>query len=121
MVELENRGGLVTPVPLKISYAGGGTEMLDIPAEIWRKNTKTVRKLIVAKKEVTAVEFDPRRETADADTHNNHWPPQPIKSRFQLKKEEDKKNPMQVARDERERAEKEKEKAAEEAKSKKDK
>ncbi len=118
VVELENVGGLVTPVVLEVRYADGKGETLRVPAEIWRQNTGTVRKLIVAKKEITGIEFDPMRETADADRHNNHWPPRPIESRFQLRKKKDSKNPMQEAKEEKERAEKEKEKAKEETKEK---
>lgn len=113
VVDLENVGGLVTPVVLDVKYANGKTETLRIPAEIWRQNTSNASKMIVAKHEIVGIEFDPRDETADTDRHNNYWPPRPIESRFQLQKKKKAKNPMQEANAEKERAAKAKKEAAE--------
>ncbi len=113
VIEVENVGGLVTPLVLALRYAGGESETLRIPAEIWRKDSRSVRTLVIADDELTAVEFDPHRETADSDRHNNHWPPQPVKSRFQLRKDSHGGggNPMRTARQEEEREEEKREKA----------
>ncbi|MFP6872822.1 MAG: M1 family metallopeptidase [Verrucomicrobiales bacterium] len=110
VIELENIGGLVTPIVLAITYANGKSETLRIPAEIWRKNTGSVRKMIIARKEITGIEFDPMQETADANRDNNYWPPRPIKSRFQLQKGKKGSNPMRDAENEAKRAKKEQEK-----------
>ena len=97
VVDLKNVGGLVMPVILKIDYVDGTTETLRIPAEIWRLNNTDVSKLIVTAKEVKAITLDPNLETADVDLENNSFPRRPVKSRFQLYKEQQNgRNPMQM-------------------------
>jgi hypothetical protein len=93
-VTFENKGGLVTPLPLRIEYANGEQEELMIPAEIWRRDTDRVTKVFIRDREITSISFDPQRRTADADETNNHWPRQISPSRFQLFKESEKPNPM---------------------------
>jgi hypothetical protein len=110
VIELENIGGLVTPLVIAITYAGGKTETVRIPAEIWRRNTTSVRKMIIARKEITGIEFDPMQETADANRDNNYWPPRAIKSRFQLHKGKKGSNTMRDAQNEAKRLKKEQEK-----------
>jgi hypothetical protein len=98
VVELKNIGGLVMPVIFDIEYTDGTKEHLRIPAEIWRRNNIQVSRMIVTSKEIKSLTLDPRLETADADLGNNHWPPKPVKSRFQLFKERAIPNPMQQER-----------------------
>ena len=88
-VDFENLGGLVSPLPLAITYADGSEEFLMIPAEIWRRNWRTVSSMLIREKPITAIELDPRRETADANFSNNHFPGRVDKSRLELFKEED--------------------------------
>lgn len=110
VVDFENIGGLVMPIVLEIEYVDGSKEELRIPAEIWVKNSEKVSKLLMTDKEIASLTLDPHLETADTDLSNNHWPPKPVKTRFQLFKDKKKKNPMQKAAAEVERA---KEEAAE--------
>ena len=105
VVDLENVGGLVMPVIMRVTYADGESETIRLPAEIWRKNSKAVSRMMISKKEIATIELDPRLESADTDRQNNYWPPKPIKSRFQLFKDKKKKNPMQEAQAELERQE----------------
>ena len=86
VIDFENKGGLVMPIILDITYADGSTEHMKIPAEIWRKNSEKTSKLLVRDKEITALAIDKNWETADVDVNNNYWPAQPIKSRFKLYK-----------------------------------
>lgn len=95
VVDLKNIGGLVMPVIFAIEYTDGTKEELRIPAEIWRKNSTEIAKLIVTPKEIKSLALDPHLETADTDLTNNFWPPRPVKSRFQLFKERAQPNPMQ--------------------------
>ncbi|MCB1054628.1 MAG: aminopeptidase, partial [Acidobacteria bacterium] len=99
VVELENRGGLVMPVILQITYADGAEEELRIPAEIWRHDPDKALKLLVTDREITSIVLDPHLETADSDLDNNAWPPKPIRTRFELFKDKQEKNPMQRAKD----------------------
>ncbi|HVG38558.1 MAG TPA: M1 family aminopeptidase, partial [Pyrinomonadaceae bacterium] len=95
VIELKNVGGLVMPVILQLDYADGTKEELRIPAEIWRYNHAQVSKMIMTAKEINSVTLDPHLETADADLSNNSFPRRPVKSRFQLYKEQTAPNPMQ--------------------------
>lgn len=95
-----NKGGLVMPIILEWTYKDGSKEIERIPAEIWRKNENTVRKVFVKNKEIKSLRLDPFKETADIDEKNNTWgdiPQEP--SRFQLFKANrlSNANPMQSA------------------------
>ena len=86
IIDFENKGGLVMPILLDITYADNSTERLHIPAEIWRKNSAKVSKMLIRDKEITEIVLDKHWETADVDVNNNYWPARIIKSRFQLYK-----------------------------------
>ncbi len=94
LIEFSNIGGIVTPLLLKLDYTDGSSEELMLPAEIWRFNTEKASKLIMTKKELKAVTFDPRQELVDTDVENNFWPRRPAKSKFQLFKDDKIPNPM---------------------------
>ena len=93
-VKFSNLGGLVSPLPLRITYHNKRVEELTIPAEVWRRNGKEITKLFITEHEIVSIEFDPYRSTADANTANNSWPRKPESSRFKLFKESDKPNYM---------------------------
>lgn len=95
VITFVNEGGLIMPIPLRVHYADNTQEEWMLPAEIWRYNSKEVKKLMLSEKEIVRLEIDPKREIADTDTSNNHWPPKLQPSRFQLFKDETKKNAMQ--------------------------
>ena len=65
--------------------ADGTAERVYIPAEIWRRNSRKVSKLLVFDKgkELASVEVDPELETADADVSNNSYPRKIIDSRVE--------------------------------------
>jgi len=104
-VDFENIGGLVMPIILNFTFKDGSTEVVRIPAEIWRTNDKNVSKLFFFKKEVVSIDMDPWLETADTDLNNNNWPQKVQLSKFQLFKngsggwdEDDHENEMQRAK-----------------------
>lgn len=88
VLEFSNIGGLVMPIILELTYADGSTDIMRIPAEIWRRTPKAVSKLIITDKdkELASVTVDPFWETADTDVHNNHYPRQIIPSRIEAYK-----------------------------------
>jgi hypothetical protein len=94
-VTFTNRGGVVMPVILKVTYASGQTEMIRMPAEIWRRNPQRVTRMIITDGEIASIELDPRWETADADRSNNHYPPKIEPSRLEVYKNKRSKNLMQ--------------------------
>jgi len=95
VADFRNVGGVVMPILMKIDYTDGSSEEMQLPAEIWRLNGETASRMILTSKEIRSIVIDPRIETADADTANNSFPRQPVKTRFQLFKEDKEKNPMQ--------------------------
>ena len=88
-MDFSNIGGLVSPLPLNITNADGSVEFMMIPAEIWRRNSVAVTKMLIRDQPIVAIEVDPRRETADADFSNNHFPGRIDKSRIELYKDQD--------------------------------
>tara|TARA_R110002096_G_scaffold416576_2_gene619276 strand:- start:89253 stop:91673 length:2421 start_codon:yes stop_codon:yes gene_type:complete len=86
VLEFSNKGGLVMPILLEFTYTDGSTEFMNIPAEIWRRNHLSVKKLFVLDKELAGVTIDPRWETADVDIENNHYPRRIIPSRIEAYK-----------------------------------
>ena len=86
VMQFTNRGGLVMPIILEVTYGDGATEEIRIPAEIWRRSPKHVSKLIVTDKEIERVVVDPHLETADVDLENNSYPQQIIPSRIEAYK-----------------------------------
>jgi len=99
-INLSNKGGLVMPVILEFEYADGSTEVIRIPAEIWKIGTSTnVSKVFAREKEVVSITLDPFLETADTDTSNNSFPPKEDESKFELfeRKQLNQQNEMQKA------------------------
>ena len=99
VLEFSNKGGLVMPIILELTFADGTKENQYIPAEIWRRTPKAVNKMIITKKdkELVSVTVDPRWETADVNMDNNHYPRQIIQSRIEAYKK--KKSTKKVSRD----------------------
>ncbi len=86
-LEFENIGGLVMPIILEFEFADGEKEQLYIPAEIWRFDGNTVKKVFNFDKQVVAISLDPEYKTADCDVENNYWPKKVQKSRYDIYKE----------------------------------
>ncbi len=85
-VDFENVGGLVMPLPLTIHYVDGSTEDMMIPAEIWRRNSEQVTKLLIRNKRIASIDLDNAHQIADADFSNNSFPPKLTQSRLELYK-----------------------------------
>jgi aminopeptidase N len=94
LIDFSNPGGIVMPLPLRLDYTDGTTEELQLGAELWRYNTAKCSKLIMTTKELKAVTVDPRDEMADCDIENNFWPRRPVKTKLQLFREKEGKNPL---------------------------
>ncbi|MBO6846529.1 MAG: M1 family metallopeptidase [Maricaulis sp.] len=83
-IELSNQGGLVMPVILEFTFANGETELVRIPAEVWRYNPANITWSYITDRQVVSVELDPLYETADADRTDNHYPPRIEPTRLEL-------------------------------------
>lgn len=88
-VDFANLGGLVSPLPLGLTYADGETQTLMIPAEIWRYNSDRVTRLLVLDRRLEAIELDPFHQTADTDRSNNRFVGASLSSRIALEQGED--------------------------------
>jgi hypothetical protein len=93
ILELENVGGLVMPVIIEMEYQDGTKEVVRIPAEIWRRNNKSVSKMLMTEKPVKQFTLDPYQETADVELSNNFFPAKNTESKFQLFKQQQQTQP----------------------------
>ncbi|MBA4852837.1 M1 family metallopeptidase [Emticicia sp. BO119] len=104
VLKIKNKGGLPMPVIVKLDFEDGTSEIVRIPAEIWRVNDKEIKKTLPTTKKVTKFTLDPFYETADIDTANNSFPREPEQpTRFQAFKQRSffgaqGPNPMQQAK-----------------------
>jgi hypothetical protein len=91
-----NLGGLVMPLIIEVTYADNSTEVIRIPAEIWRQYENKVSRVLILNKEVISFRLDPFLETADTDLNNNSWPARVEPTRYELfKQKQTNENPMQ--------------------------
>ncbi|MDF1839171.1 MAG: aminopeptidase, partial [Planctomycetota bacterium] len=125
VITVERVGELVMPVIVDVEFADGTHKEFRYPAQIWRKGTPSIKKLILTDKEAVRFTLDPHLEIADIELSNNHWPRKMEEKTIKLKKNRKrgggKKNPMQEARAAIEEAEKEAAKEAEEPETAEDK
>jgi len=97
IVDLQNKGGLVMPVVIRVTHEDESTREIRLPAEIWVKNANQTSHLILSEQPIVSLQLDPHNETADTDSSNNHFPPKMKQSRFKLYKSSKSKNEMQKA------------------------
>lgn len=72
-IEVANKGGLLMPLQLEVTYDDGSTERMNLPVDIWRNNEQTFKKGFFTDKQVTKVVIDPDESFADIDRDNNVW------------------------------------------------
>ena len=102
-LSLKNKGGIPMPVILRMQFEDGTDSVARFPAEIWRFNDVSIKKVIATPKKVTQWTLDPFYEIADIDTENNSFPRVAQPTRFQLFKQQQRfgpqgPNPMQQQR-----------------------
>lgn len=83
ILEFSNNGGLVMPIILGVEYASGTRDEIRIPAEIWRRSPRNIKKLLVAEENIVSITVDPLQETADTNIENNYYPRRIIPSRIE--------------------------------------
>ncbi|MFN5496890.1 MAG: M1 family metallopeptidase [bacterium] len=100
VLRFENKDGVVSPLPLTVTFADGSTEDITLPAEIWRyAGGIRASKMLVTAKEIVRVELDRRRETADRDPSDNAFPQEIRREWFAIEPRDRGPNPMRDARD----------------------
>lgn len=83
-VDFENIGGLISPLPLTLKFTDGSSEDMMVPAEIWRRDSHSVTKIITHEKRIESILLDPAHQTADADYGNNGYPQSIVSDRLTL-------------------------------------
>jgi hypothetical protein len=81
-VEFNKPGGMPMPIIVQITYEDGTMDNYKYPAQIWRQNNETTKKVYATEKAIKSIQIDPKLETADIDVTNNTWPKVEVKSKF---------------------------------------
>jgi hypothetical protein len=81
-VEFDKPGGLIMPIIVELQFEDGSSETKVFPAQIWRKNNNTAKRVFATEKKVVKIQLDPKLETADIDVTNNFWPKAEAESKF---------------------------------------
>ena len=81
-VEFNKPGGMLMPIIVELTYDDDTKETFKYPAQIWRKNNDTAKKVYATEKAIKKIQIDPKLETADIDISNNAWPKEEVKTKF---------------------------------------
>ncbi len=71
-VYLSNRGQMVMPVTLELTYADGTKETRALPIEMWNLGSRFTAR-VATPRPLVAVTVDPQRIYPDVDRTNNTW------------------------------------------------
>ncbi|MFQ5702721.1 MAG: M1 family metallopeptidase [Gemmatimonadales bacterium] len=70
-IVLSNRGEMVMPVEMKITFASGRTELIKLPVEMWNQGPRFSYRIEGAES-IRSVELDPDHALPDTDRRNNY-------------------------------------------------
>jgi len=73
VIHLSNRGTMVMPAELAVSFADGSSATVRLPVDMWNLGSRFQYHL-GGPRRVTAVQLDPRRVFPDIERQNNRWP-----------------------------------------------
>jgi len=72
-VYLHNRGTMVMPAEVLLTFEDGTTSTVKLPVEMWNLGDRFTYR-VMGTRPVRAVEIDPRHALPDIDRANNRWP-----------------------------------------------
>ncbi|HZS58974.1 MAG TPA: M1 family metallopeptidase [Gemmatimonadaceae bacterium] len=72
-VYLSNRGTMIMPAELAITFDDGTQSTVRLPIEMWNLGSRFTYR-VPGSKHITRVELDPRKGLPDIDRRNNGWP-----------------------------------------------
>jgi hypothetical protein len=72
-IQVDNEGGLVMPLQLGITYEDGTTELIKLPADIWRYDELSFTYGFFTDQAIAEVMIDPNEVFADINRDNNGW------------------------------------------------
>ncbi len=73
VVHLHNRGGMVMPAELRLTFTDGSTQTVRLPVDMWNLGPAFDYR-VPAGRTVKSAELDPRRVLPDTDLSNNVYP-----------------------------------------------
>ncbi len=72
-ITIENKGGLVMPIRMNVTFEDGSEKFIQLPADVWRHNENEFVYGLFADDEVVSITLDPDHMLADIDDENNVW------------------------------------------------
>ncbi len=72
-ISIEQKGGIVMPVEMDITFTDGTSQRVKLPADIWRANEKQFTYGMFSSKDIAQVVLDPDEAFADINRANNTW------------------------------------------------
>ena len=77
-ITVENKGGLIMPLQLDVTFDDGTTQKVRLTADVWRRNELQYVYGLFTDKTVMRVVVDPDEVLADVNRENNTWSQGPI-------------------------------------------
>jgi hypothetical protein len=99
LITIDNLGGLIMPLRLRLTFADGGVREHQFPVHLWAESQETVRIPIIDTRELTLVELDPGNPFRDTHFRDNRYPQVIETRRFFLEGQEPESNAMREARE----------------------
>ena len=72
-ITIENKGGILLPIQIGVTYSDGTSELVKLPADAWRMNELRHQYGFFTDKTVVKVVIDPNEVFADVNRDNNTW------------------------------------------------
>ncbi len=72
-VTIQQKGGLVMPIQIGVTYDDGSMQRIKLPADVWRNNEKEFMYGFFSQKALREVVLDPDEVLADVKRENNGW------------------------------------------------
>ncbi len=72
-VTIQQKGGLVMPIQIGVTYDDGTTQLIKLPADVWRNNEKEFTYGFFSQRALKDVVLDPNEVLADIARENNSW------------------------------------------------
>ena len=72
-IKVENKGGLLMPIQMEVTFDDGSTQKIKLGADVWRRNELSFTYGFFTDKNVTKVVLDPDEVLVDVNKDNNTW------------------------------------------------
>jgi hypothetical protein len=72
-IKVDNKGGLVMPIQMDVTFDDGTTQRVKLGVDVWRKNEQTFTYGFFTDKNVSKVVLDPDEVFVDVNKDNNVW------------------------------------------------